>query len=483
MLAVLVALLASLAIYLYWKNRNLPPGPWGLPILGYLTWLDPLNPYVTLTKLSKKYGSVYSLSLGNVFTVVLTDPKILKSLFAKDSTTGRAPLYLTHGIMRGYGLICAEGDLWKEHRKFTHNCLRQFGATKIGPQRKKMEALILEHCFDLTNYLKKIDGKTAVDILPGLRHSLGSAVNQLVFGKSWERDDETWLWLQHLQEEGPKYLGVAGPLNFLPFFRFLPKYKKIIDFILTGITNTHKEYSKIIKEQSIQQVDDSNIIQAFLTEKRKKPPLVAEKLYNDTQLHFLLGDLFGASLDTTLTTLRWYFLYLSKYPSIQSEIREELEAVLEGRSPTMDDLDALPLTEASILECMRIRPVVPVGIPHGALEDIEVLGYKIPKGSMIVPLQWAMHMDETVWKRPDQFDPRRFINEDGKIEKPEHFVPFQVGKRMCVGHELATMFVFLFAVTLLQNFSFTIADKNVDLWGECGITLTPKHHKFLLKEL
>lgn len=86
-----------------WQGKKLPPGPWGLPVVGYLPFLDPKAPQVSLTELAKKYGPVYSLLLGNVRTVVLSDPKLIKTLFAKDVTTGRAPLYLTHGIMNGYG--------------------------------------------------------------------------------------------------------------------------------------------------------------------------------------------------------------------------------------------------------------------------------------------------------------------------------------------------------------------------------------------
>lgn len=46
---------------------------------------------------------IYGLYLGNVYTIVLSDNKLIRKVFAKDVTTGRAPLYLTHGIMKGYG--------------------------------------------------------------------------------------------------------------------------------------------------------------------------------------------------------------------------------------------------------------------------------------------------------------------------------------------------------------------------------------------
>lgn len=68
------------------------------------------------------------------------------------------------------------------------------------------------------------DGITAiVDPLDGLRHHLGSVMNRLTFGKSWSMEDPTWKWLQDLQEEGTKLIGVSGPLNFLPILRYLPQ--------------------------------------------------------------------------------------------------------------------------------------------------------------------------------------------------------------------------------------------------------------------
>ncbi|KAJ8942229.1 hypothetical protein NQ314_010129 [Rhamnusium bicolor] len=214
------------------------------------------------------------------------------------------------------GLICAEGELWKEQRRFVHSCLRLFGASKIGPQENKLECLIMEHVLDFVKYIEGI-GPIPIDPLQPLRHSLGSAINIIVFGKSWSREDETWKWLQYLQEEGIQHVGVAGPLNFLPFLRFMPKFNQTMNFLVDGKHETHKVYRQIINDQEFwvkqQTADDfdtnrnvSNIIQAFLSERERKKnnPEVVEKFYNDQQFHHLLADLFGAGLDTTLTTLR-----------------------------------------------------------------------------------------------------------------------------------------------------------------------------------
>lgn len=58
------------------------------------------------------------------------------------------------------------------------------------------------------------------DPLDTLHHCVGNLLNDLVFGKVYEENDETWKWLRHLQEEGVKHIGVAGPLNFFPFLRY-----------------------------------------------------------------------------------------------------------------------------------------------------------------------------------------------------------------------------------------------------------------------
>lgn len=83
--------------------QNLPPGPWGLPIVGYLPFLDRHQPHLTLTKLSKQYGPIYGIGMGSVYSVVLSDHKLIREAFAKENFSGRAPLYLTHGIMHGNG--------------------------------------------------------------------------------------------------------------------------------------------------------------------------------------------------------------------------------------------------------------------------------------------------------------------------------------------------------------------------------------------
>ncbi|KAF2359667.1 Cytochrome P450 [Trinorchestia longiramus] len=85
------------------NKKPSPPGPWAWPVIGSLLLLDPRKPHESLRALVRQYGPVVQLQLGNVRAVVLAREDIIRSTFAKEAASGRAPLYLTHGIMQGMG--------------------------------------------------------------------------------------------------------------------------------------------------------------------------------------------------------------------------------------------------------------------------------------------------------------------------------------------------------------------------------------------
>ena len=132
---VLVAVLTLLLILILWSSKRIrrrrqPPGPWGLPVLGYLPWLDPAHPYKTLTALARRFGPVFSVKMGSVDCVVLADNNIIRELFTKDSVSGRPPLYLFSQVMEESGIIFSQEDTWREQRRFAGLAMRKQGKSR-----------------------------------------------------------------------------------------------------------------------------------------------------------------------------------------------------------------------------------------------------------------------------------------------------------------------------------------------------------------
>lgn len=119
--------------------------------------------------------------------------------------------------------------------------------------------------------------------------------------------------------------------------------------------------------------------------------------------------------------------------------------------------------------------VVPLSVPHMASESTVFQGYSIPKGSVVLANLWAVHRDPKVWEKPNDFNPSRFLDEQGQILKKEAFIPFGIGRRVCMGEQLAKMELFLMFVNLLQSFSFSFASDTFQpmLEGRFGLTLAP----------
>lgn len=84
----------SLTLFVQWlyntykQIKKLPPGPWGLPVLGYLAFIGN-EKHTSFMELSKIYGSIFSARLGRQLTVVLSDYKMIRDLFKKEEFTGR----------------------------------------------------------------------------------------------------------------------------------------------------------------------------------------------------------------------------------------------------------------------------------------------------------------------------------------------------------------------------------------------------------
>jgi cytochrome P450 len=173
---------------------------------------------------------------------------------------------------------------------------------------------------------------------------------------------------------------------------------------------------------------------------------------NDVQVHDELMTLLAAGHETTANALTWTFYLLSQNPTERDKLLAELHNVLNGRSPTVEDLTRLPYLEMVVKESMRLFPPAWI-VGRRAIEDYELEGYRLPAGSFVFLSQWVIHHKAEYFVEPERFYPERFDPEQGDKHPSFAYFPFGAGSRMCIGSTFAMMEARLLLATILQRFS------------------------------
>lgn len=189
------------------------------------------------------------------------------------------------------------------------------------------------------------------------------------------------------------------------------------------------------------------------------------------------ATLYGASVETTSSSMSALILAMILFPEVQRKAQHEIDSVISrGRLPRLEDQDNLPYIKSIVTENLRWCTVIPMGLPHATLEDVFYKDYVIPKGSYILTAAWSMCHDPDTYPDPDSFDPDRY----SRGQPDPRDVMFGYGRRICPGRFLADSSIFIKAALLLAAFNINKAvdqdGKEIDVHLETvpAITARPK---------
>ncbi|KAN0031287.1 hypothetical protein ACTA71_010376 [Dictyostelium dimigraforme] len=451
------------------KNELL--GPFPIPILGNLHQLGK-EPHNTLTDMHRVYGDIFRLHFGDVYTVVVSDPILIREMYSEnhENFKNRVPLPSVRYSSSEIGIVFTSKN-WTKVRGTLQNAMKR---TSI----KKIYQMYDNSIFNLIKSIQTFHGNSSgepIDIQSYSQRFSISIIFKYIFDEDISYDEDITggeiARLYEPMDEIIKLLGYGCLGDYISILQpFYYQWLKLTDGSISTIKKqVSKRYLKHL--ETIDYNNPRDLMDTLIMEFPNDKDLIIQLC-----LEFIL-----AGTETTASSINWFVLRMQEYPDIQLKAYNEIKEVVGNRDRVLlSDRPKTPYLNAIIKELLRLNPVGPFGIPHCAINDI-VIGngrYFIPKGSQILPNLKAVGLNENYFENPSKFNPNRFLNNN---KSNDAYIPFGVGKRNCIGLSLASDEQYLSFSNLLLNFNFKNIGTPIDDSEENGLTFKPKPFKVLLE--
>jgi len=466
LMTLFLLLMFKLLINWFKKPEKFPPGPPTVPILGSLPFLPGSGIEKFVSEYIASFGKVTGLVAGSNYIVMINDWKLAKSLFAKEEFSGRLRNYTTLWARsvggRNLGLVFTDGQFYWNQKHFAVKHLKNFGFGKTS-----LQTVIVDQANDLTNFLEKQSVVGNVEISNEVFATpVINVLWSMMAGSTFNRNDaKAQQMLNDLAYIFSSKILVTTLM--FPWVRYifpsLTGYKRRLELLARLRDYFGQEIEK--HEKELVEESPRDFMDVYITEMKRSNNPEFDKM----QLIMICLDMFGAGSDTSSSTLSWAVLFLTLHEEMQEKCAHEiLERVPINEELRLEMTNDLHYCQAFIAETQRHAQVAVSSLMHKVTEKTNLpTGHQLPAKCLVQSNLKKFMMDPQLWKNPDNFDPDRFLNEERKFTKPEYFVPFGHGKRMCLGEPLAKAEIFIFFVSLVRKLKFQPTE---------GSSLDPKNY-------
>lgn len=450
------------------------PGPRGLPVVGNLFQIDFESFHQYLERWAAEFGPLYRIRMGPRSIVVTSDADTIKRMHRERPDIFRRTKRLAEAIeeMGFNGLFSAEGDNWRRQRKLVAMALNTAHLKPFFPKLKVTIARLL------ARWERAAATGANVDLCRDLMRFTVDVTTQLAFGIDVNTIETDGPVIQQQLDKVFPVLNwrINAPFAYWRYFR-LPQ-DRALDRALADI---QVQVDAMIADVRRRMQADAGLFQAptnFLE------AIIAAKQSEGVELSD--ADIFGnvctlllAGEDTTANTIAWAINYFIEYPALFARARAEVDAVL-GAALLPGEIEhtaQLPFIEAFYNETMRLKPVAPLTAME-PLEDVDLLGYRIPKGTIVMMLTRRIAVDERRFGHASEFDPDRWLKSDAERGCPHDtsaFVPFGTGPRFCPGRNLALLEIRTALAMLCRNFDVTLANGAQPVEERLAFTMMPRN--------
>jgi cytochrome P450 len=425
--------------------RSIPPVP-GWPLIGNL--LKFRRDRLGLQDDAAKVGPIARVQLAHVPIYVVTDADMAHEVLVESA----AKFKKSAGIrflkpLLGEGLLTAEGDVHKRHRKllapaFAPKRLAAYGEVMVDETRRT---------------LARWRNGARIDLADEMMEMTLAIAGKTMFGADVRGDAEA---VSRGLEYGMR-AQAAALRNPLVLTRVMPKNKDIDRAVelLDGVVY------RLIREGRARGTDKGDVLSILLLARDEEDGTgLSDKQIRDEVMTLLL-----AGHETTANALTWTWYELARHPDVLAKLQRELEP-LGNRVLTVDDLTKLPYNLAVVEEAMRMHPPA-YATAREALVPVEVGGYMLPERSVVLVNIRGMHRRADYFPAPDAFMPERMLADAKKGRPRHHYLPFGAGPRVCIGSHFALLEAQLALATMVQHTRLRLVNHVVQ--PEPLVTLRP----------
>ncbi|KAL0908564.1 hypothetical protein M5K25_023066 [Dendrobium thyrsiflorum] len=453
---------------------NFPPSPWKLPIIGNLHQLLGEYPHRRFQNLSKTYGPLFHLKLGEANLIVISSSELVCDIFkTHDLKFASRPK-----LMAGKILLYNYSDFGFAPYGKTWSKLRKICTVELFSLKKVMSFKFIRE-EEGNNLVKKImmAKRTPVNLSEMLLSLPNVTIARAAFGKGSSQQKKFLLSLKKTFE----YLSGFNVADMFPSWSFVGE----ITGLRHGMEQVHKEmdgvFNKIIEEHEGKKLDgddmNEDLVDILLRIKRNGEMDLSLTMEN---IKAVILDLFIAGTETSSAAMVWAMTELIRHPKVMQKAQLEVREALNGKRILEEgDINKLPYLKQVIKETLRLHPSSPL-VPRLCRETVELAGYTIPVESRVMINAWAIMRDPKYWEDPEMFRPERFEETalDFGVANFE-YIPFGGGRRICPGVSFALASMELWLAQLLFYFDWELPGgrsyQELDVEEAYGLILSRKN--------
>ncbi|KAI4325868.1 hypothetical protein MLD38_031231 [Melastoma candidum] len=457
----------------------LPPGPKAWPILGCIPEMVRNRPaFRWIHCLMKEMNTeIASIRLGSVHVIPVTCPEIAREILKKQDAVfaDRPKSMAAKAFSGGYitAVITPNSEQWKKMRRVLTSEIICPSKHKWLHNRRSMEA---DNLVKYVFYESTTNGGT-VNLRCASRHYCGNVIRRLVFNKRYfgdvvpanggpTKDEE-----RHVDAlfNSLNYLYAFCVSDYLPMLvgLDLDGHEKIVKETVRTINELHEPIiNERIQQWHKDDVDGSkkkvpeDLLDVLITLKDGN----GKPLLTPAEIKAQSTEIMMAAVDNPSNAVEWVMAEMINKPQLLKLAVEEIDRVVgKERWVQESDIPQLNYIKSCIREAFRLHPIAPFNVPHVALSDTVVTGYRIPKGSHVLLSRLGIGRNPKIWDDPLEFKPERHMGGQAEVVLTEpdlRFISFSTGRRGCIAATLGTTMSVMLLARLIQGFDWSMPPVN-----------------------